>query len=89
MNPDFAVELVKMLMFHAVMLAAPILFTAMAVGLAISLFQAVTTIQEQTLSFVPKALGITAMLVLLLPWMLRISMEFTTTVFSKIPEMAR
>ncbi len=89
MNPDFAVELVKTLMFHAVMLASPILVTAMVVGLAISLFQAVTTIQEQTLSFVPKALGVTAMVVLLLPWMLRTSMEFTTTVFSKIPEMAR
>lgn len=89
MNPDFAVELVKNLMFHAVMLAAPILLTAMVVGLAISLFQAVTSIQEQTLSFVPKALGISAILVLLLPWMLRVSMEFTSAVFARIPDMAR
>jgi flagellar biosynthetic protein FliQ len=89
MNPEFAVELVKTLMMQAVMLAAPILITAMVVGLAISLFQAVTSIQEQTLAFVPKALGITAILILLLPWMLRTSIEFTTAVVEKIPEMTR
>lgn len=89
MNPEFAVELVKSLMFQAVILAAPILATAMVVGLAVSLFQAVTTIQEQTLSFAPKALGITAILILLLPWMLRTTVDFTTMVIQKMPEMAR
>lgn len=89
MNPEFAVELVKSLMFQAVILAAPILATAMVVGLAVSLFQAVTTIQEQTLSFAPKALGITATLILLLPWMLRTTVDFTTMVIQKMPEMAR
>lgn len=89
MNPEFAVELVKSLMFQAVILAAPILATAMVVGLAVSLFQAITTIQEQTLSFAPKALGITAILILLLPWMLRTTIDFTTTVIQKMPEMAR
>jgi flagellar biosynthetic protein FliQ len=89
MNPEFAVELVKNLMFQAVTLAAPILLTALVLGLAVSLFQAVTTIQEQTLSFVPKALGITAIIVLLLPWMLRTTVEFTTAVIGKLPEMAR
>jgi len=89
MTPEFAVELVKMLMVQAVMLALPILVTAMAVGLSISLFQAVTSIQEQTLAFVPKALGVTAIVVLLLPWLLRSSIEFTSAVISKMPEMVR
>src|SRR5438093_7577526 len=80
MNPQFAIELVKDMMFQAVALAAPILLTAMIVGLAISLFQAVTTIHEQTLTFVPKALAIVAILVLLLPWILRSLIEFTTAV---------
>lgn len=87
MTPEFSVELIKTLMFQAVALAAPILLTAMAVGLAISLFQAVTTIQEQTLTFVPKVLAIVGVLVLLLPWMLRSLIEFTTAVIEKMPQM--
>jgi flagellar biosynthesis protein FliQ len=88
MNPEFAVELVKTMMFQAVALAAPILITAMVVGLAISLFQAVTTIHEQTLTFVPKALAIVGILILLLPWILRSLIEFTTAVIEKMPQMA-
>ena len=65
------------------------LLTAMVIGLAISLFQAVTTIHEQTLTFVPKALGVIALLVVLLPWMLRTIMEFTTAVIQKIPQMVQ
>lgn len=87
MNPEFAVELIKTMMFQAVALAAPILITAMVVGLAISLFQAVTTIHEQTLTFVPKALAIVGVLILLLPWILRSLIEFTTAVIEKIPQM--
>ena len=86
MNPEFAVELLKTLMFQAVSLAAPVLLTAMVIGLAISLFQAVTSISENP-TFAPKALGIVAMLVLLLPWMLRSVIEFTTFVIQKIPQM--
>jgi len=89
MNPEFAIELVKTMMFQAVALAAPILLTAMIVGLAISLFQAVTTIHEQTLTFVPKALAIVGILVLLLPWIVRSLIEFTTAVIEKIPQMVR
>jgi flagellar biosynthesis protein FliQ len=89
MNPEFAGELLKNLMFQAVTLAAPILLTAMIIGLAISLFQSVTAIQEQTLTFVPKALGIVALLVVLMPWMLRSLIEFTTAVIQKMPQMVQ
>ena len=87
MNPEFATELVKLMMFQAVTLAAPILVTAMVVGLVVSLFQAVTTIHEQTLAFVPKALAIVGVIVVLLPWMLRSIIEFTTAVFERMPQM--
>ena len=87
MNPEFAAELLKTMMFQAVTLAAPCLLTAMVIVLAISVFQAVTSIHEQTLSFVPKALGVVALLVLLMPWMLRSVMEFTTAVIQKMPQM--
>ena len=89
MNPEFAIELLKNMMFQALALAAPFLITAMVVGLAISLFQAVTTIHEQTLAFVPKALAVVAALLLLLPWLVRSMVEFTTAVIEKIPQMVQ
>jgi len=89
MNPQFAAELLKDLIVQAVALATPILLTAMVVGLAISLFQSVTSIQEQTLSFVPKALAIVALLIVLMPWMLRTMIEFATAMIEKMPQMVR
>jgi flagellar biosynthetic protein FliQ len=89
MNPQFATELLKALMLQAVALATPILLTAMVIGLAVSLFQSVTSIQEQTLAFVPKALGIIGLLILLMPWMLRTLIEFTTAMIEKMPQMVR
>ena len=89
MNPQFATELLKALMFQAVAIATPILVTAMVVGLAVSLFQSVTSIQEQTLAFVPKALGIIGLLILLMPWMLRTMIEFATAMIEKMPQMVR
>lgn len=87
MNPEFAVELIKSLIFQAVSLSTPILLTALVVGLGISIFQAVTSINEQTLSFVPKALGVLALIVVLLPWIVRTLVEFTRAVIEKMPQM--
>ena len=89
MNPQFATELLKALMLQAVAIATPILLTAMVIGLAVSLFQSVTSIQEQTLAFVPKALGIIGLLILLMPWMLRTLIEFATAMIEKMPQMVR
>ncbi|HVK59308.1 MAG TPA: flagellar biosynthesis protein FliQ [Candidatus Kapabacteria bacterium] len=89
MNPEFAVEMVKAMIFQALTLAAPILITALVIGLGVSLFQAVTSIHEQTLSFVPKVLGIVVVLVVALPWMLRSAIEFTTMLIEKMPQMVR
>jgi flagellar biosynthetic protein FliQ len=87
MNPEFATELLKNLMIEALALSAPFLVTAMVVGLAVSLFQAVTTIHEQTLAFVPKALAVLGVLLLCLPWLVRSLAEFTTAIIEKIPQM--
>ena len=89
MTPEFAVELLKNMMFQALILAAPLLITAMVIGLIISLIQAVTTISEQTLTFAPKALAVVALLVVLLPWMTRSMIGFTTMIIEKIPQMVR
>jgi flagellar biosynthetic protein FliQ len=87
MTPELSVELIKNMMFQAVTLASPILLTVMVIGLAVSLFQAVTSIQEQTLTFVPKVIGVVALLVILLPWMLRTMIEFTRAMIERIPSM--
>jgi len=87
MNAEFSTELLKNLMLEAVLLAAPFLGTAILIGLIISLFQAISGINEQTLTFVPKAVGIVLLLLLLMPWMIRNLVEFTTAVLEKMPQM--
>ena len=89
MNPEFAIELLKAMIYQSLAIAAPILITAMFVGLCISLFQAVTTINEQTLTFVPKALAVVGILLLMLPWIVRSLTEFTTSIIQKIPQMVQ
>ena len=89
MNPEFAIELLKTMIYQALAIAAPVLLVAMIIGLAISLFQAVTTIHEQTLAFVPKALAVVGVLLLLLPWIVRSLVEFTTAVIQKMPQMVQ
>ena len=65
-------------------LALPTLAVSLGVGLAVSIFQAVTQIQEQTLSFIPKAFSVGMVLVLMGPWMLNTLLGFTTTLWSGI-----
>ncbi|MSR66342.1 MAG: flagellar biosynthesis protein FliQ [Pedosphaera sp.] len=87
MSPDYTVELLKNMITHIIMISAPLLVTGMVVGLLVSLFQAVTSIQEQTLTFVPKALAVTALLFVILPWIVRTLMDYTTGIFDKLPQM--
>lgn len=87
MNPEFAAEMLKSMIFLAITVAAPFLLAAMLIGLGVGLFQAVTSIHEQTLTFVPKALGLTGLIVLLMPWILRKLVEYGAAIFERIPQM--
>ena len=69
----------------ALMLALPGLLTGMFLGLAISIFQATTQINEMTLSFIPKILGVVIVIVLTMPWMLNSITDFAQHVFGLIP----
>lgn len=71
----------------AAKLAAPVLVTALVVGFAVSLFQSVTQIQEATLSFVPKAVGIGIALLVSGNWMLHELISFTSAMFEQIPRL--
>jgi len=71
----------------ALMLAAPLLLTSLAVGVIVGIFQAATQINEMTLSFIPKLVAMSAVLVFTGPWMLRLLMEFTRQLFESIPSI--
>ena len=75
--------------FLVLKLSGPILISALVIGLIIAIFQAVTSIQEQTLTFVPKLLVILLALVLLGSWMFASLRSYTINLFELIPEMAR
>jgi flagellar biosynthetic protein FliQ len=84
---EAVLEITNQAMKVALMLAAPMLAGALIIGILVSLFQAVTQINEQTLSFIPKILIIVAALVFFSPWMLETMTEFTRETFLRIPEM--
>ena len=79
------IEIAIQSMTIAAKLGAPILLTALIIGFAVSLFQSVTQIQESTLSFVPKAVGIGVALLVSGNWMLHEMVSFTTQLYSEIP----
>jgi flagellar biosynthetic protein FliQ len=89
MTDTMVVELGLQAMTVAAKLSAPVLLTALAVGFAISLFQSVTQIQEATLSFVPKAIAIGAVLLFCGNWMLHEMMTFTIQLFGRVPDLLR
>lgn len=72
----------------ALSMVLPMLLTAMAVGLVISLFQAVTSIQEQTLAFVPKLVAVVLVMMLLAFWLIEKIMAFTVEMFNRMPNMS-
>ncbi len=81
LEPSSAVDLIREALLMAVVLAAPLLLVGMAAGLAIGLVQALTQIQDQTVSFVPKLLAMAAVLVACTPWLMTRMIEFTRSVF--------
>ncbi|NPA59122.1 MAG: flagellar biosynthesis protein FliQ [Epsilonproteobacteria bacterium] len=70
----------------ALLLALPGLLTGMFLGLAVSIFQATTQINEMTLSFIPKILGVVIVIILTMPWMLNSMTDFATNIFNMMPE---
>ncbi|MBW2644649.1 MAG: flagellar biosynthesis protein FliQ [Deltaproteobacteria bacterium] len=88
-----AVDLVIGLAGEAVkvtlLLSAPMLIVGLAVGLIVSIFQAVTQIQEMTLTFVPKIVAVMVALIIALPWMINLIVTYTQNLFSNIPMYIR
>jgi len=87
MTPDLAIDLFKSTLLFALYVVAPFLIVSLVVGLATSLIQSVTSLQEQTLTFAPKLVALGATGLLLGPWLLRSLVEFTTSVFARMGSM--
>ncbi|HLP26159.1 MAG TPA: flagellar biosynthetic protein FliQ [Acidobacteriota bacterium] len=88
MNPELAIDLFKSTVLFALYIVAPFLGLLLVVGLIASLFQSITSMQENTLTFAPKLVAMAGLAVLLAPWLLRSLMEFTLAVFAKMPALA-
>jgi flagellar biosynthetic protein FliQ len=87
MTPGGAVELMNRAVLMALMVAAPLLITALVIGVIVSLVQALTQIQEQTLTFIPKLIGVAIVMLLTLPWMVRQLVEYLVGILDLLPSL--
>jgi len=87
MNPDTVVHLGAQALRMVLLLSLPMLAVALIVGIVISLFQAVTQIQEMTLTFVPKIMAVFLTMVLAAPWLVRTMVGFTRQLIESIPDL--
>jgi flagellar biosynthetic protein FliQ len=81
------VDLVKQAVLMVLLLSGPMLMVALGVGLVVSIVQAVTSIQEQTLSFVPKLLAVAGVFLVALPWMIQQMAKYTVELLRSIPTL--
>ena len=85
MTPDTVIDLSQQALYLIALIAAPMLLSALAIGLLIGMFQAATSINEQTLSFIPKLMILLLSIVIAGPWMLNLLLNFTRRLFLDIP----
>ena len=89
MSQEFVMHLFREAFLTMLLLAAPVLIVSLVVGLLISVFQAATSVQEFTLTFVPKLVAVAAIIVLMMPWMIDLIVSFTTNLFAQIPSLVK
>lgn len=87
MSHALIVDLARNAIMLALLIAAPMLLVALIIGLVVSVLQAVTQIQEQTLAFVPKLVGVGVVFLLALPWILQLLVRYTTELFRSLPSL--
>jgi len=87
MNADSVIDLSQQALYVIIMLAAPMLISALAIGLLIGMFQAATQINEMTLSFIPKLLILAISIMIAGPWMLELILGYTRNLYMSIPTL--
>ena len=85
MSGDLVIQLGQQALMIVLLVSAPMLGLRLLVGLAVSVFQATTSIQEQTLAFIPKIIAVFVAILIFGPWMLRIMTEYVTNIFVNLP----
>lgn len=85
MSGDLVIQLGQQALWIVIIVSAPMLGLGLLVGLAVSVFQATTSIQEQTLAFIPKIIAVFVAILLFGPWMLRIMVEYITNLLVNLP----
>ncbi len=81
MTPEFVVDIGRQAVEMVLLLGAPMLLAAVVVGLLVSIFQAATQINEQTMSFIPKIVAVLGALIIFAPWMIQKMLTFTRSIF--------
>lgn len=89
MTEEIVLSLGRDAIWTTVMIAAPLLLSALVVGLVVSIFQAITQINEATLTFIPKMLVIVVVMVVMAPWMTQMLTSYTTELFTQLPDLVR
>jgi len=82
-------DIIRVSLYNLLIISAPILLASMLVGLIISILQATTQIQEQTLTFVPKLIAVFLVLIIMGPWILKKLMDYTIYIFNLLPQMIK
>lgn len=87
MTPQYVLALGKEAIWLTLTVSAPMLILGLVVGVAISIFQAVTQIHEMTLTFVPKIVAVALAMLIFLPWIINLLLDFTSRLFSSLPTL--
>ena len=85
MSPEYVIKLGQETLYLVLLVAGPMLIVALVVGFGVGIFQAVTQIHEMTLPFIPKILAVVAVVMFILPWIIRKMMDFTIELLRSIP----
>jgi len=88
MTIDFVAKLCQDAVSVVLLVAAPMLAAGLVLGLIIGVLQAITSVQEQTLSFIPKVIAVMVVFLLTMPWMLRVLMSYTANLFADLARFA-
>ena len=87
MTPEMVMGIGRQAIEMTLLMAGPLLLSALVIGLIVSIFQAATQINEQTLSFIPKLVGMFIMLLVAGPWMLQMMVDYIRRLFESIPQI--
>lgn len=89
MNQTMVLELCRSILVTAITVSAPILLVGMVIGILVSLFQAVTTVHEQTMAQIPRMFAVGATTLFLLPWIIRVLVGYSVPLFQSLPQFAK